>query len=819
MYIHNVNLDVNAQPDANAKPCLRLSQNENGRILMIRIIGVDIPEGSTANFAGVKPDGNVYSKAGTVEGNVVSINEDIQMTAVPGAWNAKITVVNDGNNICTARIRVVVDASVVPGDAIPSDSQLDGIVAECQAYAESAKNAAYGSPLTANTAADMTDQDRVYVYTGSETGYTAGHWYYYDGSAWTDGGVYNAVAVQTDTTLSISGAAADAKAAGDEITALKEEFTALESDGVVPSADQILSDKGVTDSVPYHYRKTGGDGADRLYDQIVGGTVNWNQLIHISQSSASKTENGITFIDNRDGSYTFSTVESGATQNTFLIIDQTLNAIKEDHVFVILGLNASSSFSRWYVGDFYNLILQPELGKANSIVKSTGNGRLDVRIKVSANAVITTPITINPQYIDLTAMFGAEIADYIYNLEQTTAGAGVAFFKALFPNDYYPYNAGELLSVSGLSEHKMVGFNQWDEEWEVGDYKYSDGEPYASSNFIRSKTNNYIPVVPGASYYFNTSGAIMDVFYYDYNKAYTNTHVSRNNQTLTIPNGVYFIRFSVSATTYNHNICINLSDPAKNGTYEPYKAHSYPLDSTLTLRGITKLVDGKVCFDGDTYDADGTVTRRYGVVDLGDQSWIYTQPTSDFQYGYFTAAISGKAAGRQNIICGKYPTSYASSLEGVDKECLGSAATTNFFVVDSAYSDAASFKTAMSGVYIVYELATPTTEEADPYQHLQQCDPNGTEEYVSTGIVPIGHNSFYPENLRAKVEQLPWNFASLIAPTEATFTATRNYVTGDLFIVSNVLYKATSNIANGGTITPSTNCTATTLAEIISALA
>ena len=227
MYIQNVNLDVNAQPDANAKPCLRLSQNENGRVLMIRIIGVDIPEGSTANLAGVKPDGNVYSKAGTVEGNVVSINEDIQMTAVSGAWNAKITVVNDGNNICTARIRVVVDASVVPGDAIPSDSQLDGIVAECQAYAESAKNAAYGSPLTANTAADMTDQDRVYVYTGSETGYTAGHWYYYDGSAWADGGVYNAVAVQTDTTLTQAGKAADAKKTGDEISTLKEDLNNL----------------------------------------------------------------------------------------------------------------------------------------------------------------------------------------------------------------------------------------------------------------------------------------------------------------------------------------------------------------------------------------------------------------------------------------------------------------------------------------------------------------------------------------------------------------------------------------------------------------
>lgn len=240
MYIQNVNLDVNAQPDANAKPCLRLSQNENGRVLMIRIIGVDIPEGSTANFAGLKPDGNVYSKAGTVEGNVVSINEDIQMTAVSGAWNAKITVVNDGNNICTARIRVVVDASVVPGDAIPSDSQLDGIVAECQAYAESAKNAAYGSPLTANTAAGMTDQDRVYVYTGSETGYTAGHWYYYDGSAWTDGGVYNAVAVQTDTTLAISGMAADSKKTGDEITALKEDFSELVTVGNLFGLDNVV---------------------------------------------------------------------------------------------------------------------------------------------------------------------------------------------------------------------------------------------------------------------------------------------------------------------------------------------------------------------------------------------------------------------------------------------------------------------------------------------------------------------------------------------------------------------------------------------------
>ena len=82
----------------------------------------------------------------------------------------------------------------------------------------------YGSPLKAATVAGMTDTDSVYVYTGSETGYTAGHWYYHDGSGWVDGGVYNAVSFVTDTTLAVSGQAADAKVTGDQVTDLKKAF-------------------------------------------------------------------------------------------------------------------------------------------------------------------------------------------------------------------------------------------------------------------------------------------------------------------------------------------------------------------------------------------------------------------------------------------------------------------------------------------------------------------------------------------------------------------------------------------------------------------
>ena len=226
--LQDININVHGQPsEKRLQTFLRLSQNENGRMISFRVLGPPLPSNCTATFSGTKPDGNVYSKTGTVTGNFVIIEEDIQMTAVAGVWDAKLDIINGTHNIMTALIRVVVDADVVDPDAIASDSQLQGLVAEAKYYAEHARTDAYGSPLTATTAAEMTDKTRVYVYTGSETGMTAGNWYYWNGSTWTSGGVYNAVAVQTDTTLSVAGKAADGKATGDAIEELKEDLNAI----------------------------------------------------------------------------------------------------------------------------------------------------------------------------------------------------------------------------------------------------------------------------------------------------------------------------------------------------------------------------------------------------------------------------------------------------------------------------------------------------------------------------------------------------------------------------------------------------------------
>lgn len=79
-----------------------------------------------------------------------------------------------------------------------------------------------GAPYIATTVAGMTDKTRVYVYQGSESGYTSGNWYYWNGSAWTSGGTYNSAAVDTDKTLTQSDKPADSAVVGKEIGLLKE---------------------------------------------------------------------------------------------------------------------------------------------------------------------------------------------------------------------------------------------------------------------------------------------------------------------------------------------------------------------------------------------------------------------------------------------------------------------------------------------------------------------------------------------------------------------------------------------------------------------
>ena len=52
-----------------------------------------------------------------------------------------------------------------------------------------------GAPKAVSQVSSMTDKTKNYVYTGTESGYTSGNWYYWSGTAWTSGGTYQSAGI------------------------------------------------------------------------------------------------------------------------------------------------------------------------------------------------------------------------------------------------------------------------------------------------------------------------------------------------------------------------------------------------------------------------------------------------------------------------------------------------------------------------------------------------------------------------------------------------------------------------------------------------
>lgn len=500
------------------------------------------------------------------------------------------------------------------------------------------------------------------------------------------------------------------------------------------------------------------DIGDREEDMLVGGSVAWNQLV--------------------PAEYRDFTSESSDTRALYFVLRKSASpyttAYQEQNVGTgWLSSVVNSTFDGYaemiHSGAVRNIRITPN----NVYSFATGHKYLFALNIISADtSTVGGLVTNDIQVIDLTQMFGSTIADYIYRLEQATAGAGVAWFRKLFPADYYPYDAGTLKSVEGVSAHATTGFNQWDEVTELGAINHTTGEDTDSTTALRSK--NYTDIVGGSVYCFRQSTNSIDfhVHWYDANKNFISyeevyTGSSINYKTTTAPNNARYMRFNLPngyGTTYKNDICINLSwDGERDGEYEPYVKRSYPLDSSLTLRGIPKLDSANnLYYDGDTYESDGTVTRRYGVLVIDGVNETFTGQWGATNNGYavYKSLPSWKSSRSiANAISNQFifnGNGYASMPAMTFVGGSGAAATMTFVLPATVTKLAeANAWASQNPIIVIYELNTPTTETADPYQNPQIVDDFGTEEYVTTSIVPVGHVTKYQPNLRAKLEMSP----------------------------------------------------------------
>ena len=516
----------------------------------------------------------------------------------------------------------------------------------------------------------------------------------------------------------------------------------------VGNAEQLVATVGVDDNSPYNFRTSGGsvDIGDReTVNAVVGGTVAWNQLLRNGNFADNSVwlANTVTLsIANNIATFTRSDLTS-----TGRITANRNNAAQPyiaNHKYLITGeinvpaLTAQKIALRYAAKDIVSLhpddvvlnawnrlstIFTQEADSPNTYLQiydyrtvDEGDGLNSVQAR-------------NCMVIDLTALFGSTIADYIYSLEQSTVGAGVAYFRKLFPKDYYEYNAGELLSVN-TSQHKMVGFNAYNPE--TGTAHVVGGMQYQITGAYTALSLDGETVTPDASGFFTPSA----------------------NGTLAVTGGN-------SSTTCIHRVWSGY----RNGEYEPYQEWVYPLDSSLTLRGIPKLdASNNLYYDGDTYAPDGTVTRRYGVVDLGTLTWVYNGSWFQSASAVPDAKMTAVGSHYTRITIDSTETSFNGATSSSFSQ-YGISGSGSIRVSQSGYSGLTNeeFKAAMNGVYIIYELATATTETATPYTQIQSVDDFGTEEYTDYAYengdrdvaIPVGSNTLYPANLRDKLQHLP----------------------------------------------------------------
>lgn len=184
-----------------------------------------IPASINISVQGVKENKGYFSHSCSYSGNIVTMVLADDMTDVTGKAICVLKFTNQSNQkLATAKFILNVDTdSSSEGIIIDTEAEeiFNQMLNEIRAQAASVSadiaelQSMVGSPLVASTVSAMTDHNKIYVYTGSQSGYTNGNWYYWNGSAWTSGGVYNSVAFETDKTLSVENMPADAEVTGD----------------------------------------------------------------------------------------------------------------------------------------------------------------------------------------------------------------------------------------------------------------------------------------------------------------------------------------------------------------------------------------------------------------------------------------------------------------------------------------------------------------------------------------------------------------------------------------------------------------------------
>lgn len=253
-----------------------------------------------------------------------------------------------------------------------------------------------------------------------------------------------------DKGLSEEGKAADAKATGEAISNLTEDLTskADKTDRKLDALwklNQGISYEFQTDDTEA-YQKTVPSGAKMASVKSIGGkTIVWNQLITKQNESAHNYGLDFTWMDNGKIKISGTSTYTDGDLNAYTILNSIEVTAGHKYLFKLTGTD-SFYILGYGIGEStmqsQKLIFEPQDSGIENLAIC------GIKEKIQSGAVIDDVVC--PQIFDLTQMFGSG-----------NEPSAPEEFEAMFPADYYPYNAGELMSAP-VNEIVEQGRNLFD---------------------------------------------------------------------------------------------------------------------------------------------------------------------------------------------------------------------------------------------------------------------------------------------------------------------------------------------------------------------
>ncbi len=496
------------------------------------------------------------------------------------------------------------------------------------------------------------------------------------------------IANSLDSTLTESGKAADAKAVGDAIASVEESKA---NKSALATTDRKLDalwklNQGITyefqtDSTEAYQKEIPTGAKMASVKQIGGKTIVWNQLIDETYGK-SVTRGNVTITNNKDGSYTVFT--NGAATETVEAGVYFLKPNRGAGKYYLKGSPSNGEEIGYSLCGTY--VWKPEYGKADY-----GNGVIIddnvslnysdiVRIRVNEGTVISTPIVFKPQLFNLTKMFGA-------GNEPST----VEEFETMLPADYYPYNKGTLLSMP-VNEVGNTGkyshlFSDYQKKWLAENYE----EWHTDENMLfKSASSNTVYIIKKAN---NTTASTFAG--YETITATTHTKISGdtsfNADNILLYNGEMFIP---------KNSVIKFEAVSAFATLGLPQIKITIPQEILDLPGYGWSV-GDICNEVDWENKK--YIQRVTAVDLGTLDFAYEKDTENGNIPFFynNTITSNK------LLNAIYDTSHITSMTEITEgmRLYFGHSYYRLLITDSRFSDISTFKQAMQGVILYYELA------------------------------------------------------------------------------------------------------------------